>query len=58
MSRRHTLDQGNDKNWQDLCQVATTEQDPKKLMSLLAEIIKALDRKRMAAPPVVSRKDL
>jgi hypothetical protein len=38
--------------------VATTEQDPKKLMSLLAEIIKALDRKRMAAPPVVSRKDL
>ena len=32
-----------DQNWQDLCQAAATERDPKKLMALIAELIKALD---------------
>ena len=49
------MDQGSDKNWQDLCQAAATEQDPKKLMMLVSEIIKTLDdRDRKARPAVVS----
>jgi hypothetical protein len=45
------MDQGRDKNWQDLCQAAATEQDPKKLMMFVAQIIKTLDdRKRRAGP--------
>jgi hypothetical protein len=52
------MDQGSDKNWQELCQAAATEQDPKKLMMFVAEIIKTLDdRKRRAGPSVVNRKD-
>jgi hypothetical protein len=35
--------QDRSKNWQDLCQAAATEQDPKKLMALVAELLKALD---------------
>lgn len=52
------MDQGSDKNWQDLCQAAATEQDPKKLMKLVAEIIEKLDdRRRRPDPPVVNRQD-
>jgi hypothetical protein len=52
------MDQGSDKNWQDLCQAAATEQDPKKLMRLVAEIIKTLDdRNRRFKSPVVKRQD-
>lgn len=43
------MDQDRDKNWQDLYRAAATEQDPKRLMALLSEIIKALeDRDRKA----------
>lgn len=52
------MDQGSDKNWQDLCQAAATEQDPKKLMILVAEIIETLDdRNKRPEPPVVNRED-
>jgi hypothetical protein len=52
------MDQGSDKNWQDLCQAAATEQDPKKLMMLVAEIIETLDdRNRRPESPVVNRQD-
>jgi hypothetical protein len=52
------MDPVSDKNWQDLCQAAATEQDPKKLMMLVGEIIKTLDdRNKRTAPPVVNRKD-
>ena len=52
------MDQGSDKNWQDLCQAAATEQDPKKLMMLVAEIIETLDdRNRRSKSPVVKRQD-
>lgn len=52
------MDQGSNGNLQDLCQAFATEQDPKKLMMLLAEIIKTLDdRNRRAGPSVVNRKD-
>ena len=43
------MDQGSDKNWRDLCQAAATEQDPDKLMALVAEIIKALDARNRKA---------
>jgi hypothetical protein len=39
------MDQHRNKNWQDLCQAAATEQDPKKLMALVAGILKALDER-------------
>jgi hypothetical protein len=53
------MDQGSDKNWQDLCQAAATEQDPKKLMMLVAEIIEKLDdRNRRSKFPDVKRQDL
>ena len=43
------MDQDRNKNWQDLYQAAATEQDPKKLMALLAEIVQTLeDRDRKA----------
>jgi hypothetical protein len=52
------MDQGSDKNWQDLCQAAATEQDPKKLMMLVAEIIEMLDdRNRRFRSPVVRGQD-
>jgi hypothetical protein len=52
------MDQGSDKNWQDLCQAASTEQDPKKLMMLVTQIIKKLDDPtRRARPAVVNSKD-
>jgi hypothetical protein len=43
------MDQGRDKNWRDLCQAAATEQDPNKLMELVAEIIKTLDARNRKA---------
>ena len=33
------------KDWRDLCQAAASEQDPNKLMALVAEIITALDER-------------
>ncbi len=51
------MDQNSDRKWQDLCQAAATEQDPKKLMLLVAEIIKTLDRNRRAGPPALTRED-
>jgi hypothetical protein len=47
------MDQDRDKNWQDLYRAAATEQDPKRLMALLSEIIKALEgRDRKPSPSV------
>lgn len=48
------MDQGGDKNWQDLCQAAATEQDPKKLMMLVADIIKALDDRNRRREPLIA----
>ena len=50
---RHIMHQDRDKDWQDLYQAAATEQDPKKLMALVSEIIKALEeRERKPSPSV------
>jgi hypothetical protein len=43
------MDQGRDKNWRDLCHAAATEQDPNKLMALVAEILKTLDARNRKA---------
>ena len=52
------MNQVTDKTWQDLCQAAATEQDPKKLMMLVAQIIKKLDdRDRKDSAPTVNGKD-
>jgi hypothetical protein len=43
----------NLERWQELCRQAATEQDPKRLMELTAEIIRLLDEKeqRLLAKP-------
>jgi hypothetical protein len=46
LSGRRNLMQGpNLERWQELCRQAATEQDPKRLMKLTAEIIRLLDEK-------------
>ncbi len=37
------MDQGREKNWRELCQAAAVEQDPNKLMTLVAELNRVLD---------------
>ena len=47
------IDQGLERDWQDLCQAVATEQDPKKLTALVARLVKALDerdRRTQSAP--------
>jgi len=41
--RRNIMDQGSTRDWRELCKAASKEPDPKKLMSLVDEIIKMLD---------------
>jgi hypothetical protein len=43
----------NSEKWMELCEQATTEQNPEKLMELTAEIIRLLDekKKRLHDPP-------
>ena len=36
-------DQRREKNWRELCQAAAVEQDPNKLMTLVAELNRVLD---------------
>lgn len=46
------------KDWRELCQAAASEQDPNKLMKLVAEIIKALDsRDKKAGSAAEKSKD-
>ena len=39
------MQEPNLERWQELCRQAATEQDPKRLMELTAEIIRLLDEK-------------
>ena len=39
------IDQGLERDWQDLCQAVATERDPKKLMALVARLVEALDER-------------
>jgi hypothetical protein len=48
------MDQGSDKNLRDLCQAAATEQDPKKLMTVVAEIIETLDNRNRRREPLTA----
>ena len=52
------LDQGREKNWRELCQAAAAGQDPNKLLALVAEINKALDKvHRKPGSSVENKKD-
>ena len=52
------MEHGSDKNLQDLYQAAATEQDPKRLMSLIAEIIKVLDDRNLESGfPILKRSE-
>jgi hypothetical protein len=39
------MDQDRVRDWRELCKAAANEPDPKKLMALIAEIIRALDER-------------
>ncbi len=40
------------RDWRDLCEAASKEQDPEKLRTIISELIKVLDeRKRTQHPP-------
>lgn len=40
------MDQDPTRDWQELCAAAAKEPDPKKLMSLITEIVKMIDDRR------------
>jgi hypothetical protein len=40
------MDQDPTRDWQELCAAASTESDPKKLMSLITEMVKMIDDRR------------
>ena len=40
------MDQDTTRDWQELCEAASKEPDPKKLMSLISEMVKMLDDRR------------
>jgi hypothetical protein len=48
------MDQDPTRDWQELCEAASKEPDPKKLMSLITEIVKALDDRRRKTAGVAS----
>jgi len=39
------MDQNRNESWQDLCKAAANELDPKKLMDLITELNRALDKR-------------
>jgi hypothetical protein len=36
------------RDWQDLCEAASKEQDPEKLRTIISELIKVLDERKAA----------
>jgi hypothetical protein len=40
---------GEKRDWKAICEAATKEQDPEKLMVLIAELMRALDERKAAA---------
>lgn len=39
------------RTWQELCEAASKEPDPEQLMTLISELIKALDHRKRPATP-------
>ena len=37
--------------WQELCEAASKEPDPEQLMTLISELIKALDKRKVPPTP-------
>lgn len=52
------MDQDPTRYWQELCETASKESDPKKLTSLIAEIVKMLDDRRGKSERVASAQNL
>ena len=51
------MDQDPTRDWQELCEAASKEPDPKKLMSLLTEIVKMADERRRESTRVLNAQD-
>jgi hypothetical protein len=51
------MNQKPDNKWRELCQAAATEQDSKKLMELVAEIVKRLDERHRKLKLAVTKND-
>ncbi len=51
------MDQDRDYKWLELCRAAAIEQDSRKLMELVAEIIKELDKRDRRVKSSVVNKD-
>ena len=51
------MDQDPTRDWQELCEAASKEPNPKKLMSLLTEIVKMADERRRKSTRVLNAQD-
>lgn len=53
------MNQDQVKDWRDLCEAAASEQDPNKLMALVAQIVTAVDDrdKRVRSAPGKTKHD-
>jgi hypothetical protein len=47
--------QKNAEPWMEICELASKEQDPEKLMELTSELVRLLDEKKNASPLQSSR---
>ena len=51
------MNQDGDKKWLELCQAAATEHDSKKLIELLAQLNKELDKRHSPPEPTAEQSD-
>ena len=51
------MDKLREQNWRELCQAAATEQDPNKLIALVAELNKVLDELQGKRESAGNKKD-
>ena len=51
------MDQDPTRDWQELCEAASKEPDPKKLMSLLTEMVKMIDDRRRKGARVLNARN-
>lgn len=49
---------GEKRDWESLCEAASKEQDPNKLMVLISELMKALDERKKSAGNAITRNGL
>jgi hypothetical protein len=49
--------QDNKERWMDLCAQASVEQDPERLLALVQEISRLLEKKELSNHPTAARSD-